>query len=169
MTEYSTDNTHKKPVYLKEVNRRSFLKNTSKIAVAALAVTLTGFLKTIPASAEIINNMNKEKSNLIFPEVSDINIQRRTDIFLYKLTEILDQLNEQIPEQDAFVNIGDVNDHGYKKEYDKLMKVYNNKKQSQIESMFAIGNHDYLNGLVSKRAQQRFLDKTGMESIYYHK
>src|SRR5690625_2681095 len=168
MKEDSTDKTYKNPIYLKEVNRRSFLKNTSKIAGAALAVTLTGSLKAIPASAEIINNMNKEKPNLVFPVISDVHIQSSSDLFLDKFTETLNQLNEQVPEQDAFVIVGDVTDHGYKKEYDKLMEVYN-KKQSQAESMFAIGNHDYLNGLVSKRAQQRFLDKTGMESIYYRK
>src|SRR5699024_5577134 len=119
MTEYSTDNTNKKPVYLKEVNRRSFIKNTSKIATAALAVTLTCSVKSITASAEIINNMNKEKPNLIFPVISDIHIQSSSDLFLDKFTETLDQLNEQVPEQDAFVIVGDVTDHGYKKEYDK--------------------------------------------------
>ncbi|MFH4094642.1 hypothetical protein WAI78_20540, partial [Acinetobacter baumannii] len=30
-------------------------------------------------------------------------------------------------------------------------------------------NHDYWNGLSVEGAQKRFLEKTGMESIYYHK
>src|SRR5699024_5625101 len=103
--------------------------------------------------------------NLIFPVISDIHIQSSSDLFLDKFTETLDQLNEQVPEQDAFVIVGDVTDHGYKKEYDKLMEVYNKKKQSQIDYIFAIGNHDYLNGLTSKRNQQLMLDKTSMELI----
>src|SRR5690625_2249550 len=115
MTEYSTDNTHKKPVYLKEVNRRSFLKNTSSMSGPPLAVTLTCSVNAIPASAEIINNMHKEKPNLIFPVISDIHIQSSSDLFLDKFTEPLDQLNEQVPEQDAFVIVGDVTDHGNKK------------------------------------------------------
>src|SRR5699024_12618268 len=102
MTEYSTDNTHKKPVYLKEVNRRSFLKNTSKIAGAALAVTLTGSLKAIPAYAEIINNMNKEKPNLVFAVISDVHIQSSSDLFLKTFNEKVNQLNEQVHEQDAY-------------------------------------------------------------------
>jgi hypothetical protein len=35
--------------------------------------------------------------------------------------------------------------------------------------MFVIGNHDYWNGLSVANAQKLFLEKTGMESIYYHK
>src|SRR5699024_12833904 len=108
MTEYSTDNTHKKPVYLKEVNRRSFLKNTSKIAGAALAVTLTGSLKAIPAFAEIINNMNKEKLNLVFPVISDVHIQSSSDLFLDKFSETFNLLNEQVSDHDAFFIVVEV-------------------------------------------------------------
>src|SRR5699024_7012070 len=58
---------------------------------------------------------------------------------------------------------------GYEEEYDRFMRVYNEKKQPQAESMFAIGNHDYWNGLSVEKAQQRFLKKTNMKSMYYHK
>src|SRR5699024_10573221 len=102
MKENSTDKTYKIPIYLKEENTLSYLKNTYKIARTALAVTLTCSLKAIPASAEIINNMNKEKPNLVFPVISDVHIQSSSDLFLDKFTETLNQLNEQVPEQDAF-------------------------------------------------------------------
>src|SRR5699024_4105893 len=91
------------------------------------------------------------------------------DTTLNKFKETMKQLNEQVPRQDAFVAVGDLTDSGYEEEYDRFMSVYNQGKQAGVESMFAIGNHDYWNGLSVKEAQQFFLKKTGMESMYYHK
>jgi 3',5'-cyclic AMP phosphodiesterase CpdA len=57
----------------------------------------------------------------------------------------------------------------FQEEYDRFFSLNNAKKQTQTVSLFAIGNHDYWNGLSEEEAQKRFLKETGMDSIYYHK
>ena len=49
------------------------------------------------------------------------------------------------------------------------MQVYNENANKDAVRMNSLGNHDYWNGLSVEGAQKRFLEKTGMESIYYHK
>jgi 3',5'-cyclic AMP phosphodiesterase CpdA len=65
--------------------------------------------------------------------------------------------------------VGDLTDNGFQEEYDRFFSLYNAKKQPLTVSLFAIGNHDYWNGLSEEEAQKRFLKETGMDSIYYHK
>ena len=81
----------------------------------------------------------------------------------------MDQLNKIAPEQDAFVAVGDLTDHGYLNEYDRFMSVYNKNKQADADSLFMMGNHDYWNGLSIENAQKLFKEKMGTESLYYHK
>ena len=54
-------------------------------------------------------------------------------------------------------------------QYDRFMQVYNENANKDAVRMNSLGNHDYWNGLSVEGAQKRFLEKTGMESIYYHK
>ena len=65
--------------------------------------------------------------------------------------------------------VGDLTENGYEDQFDRFMSVYNGNKQKNADSVMAIGNHDYWNGLSVSGAQNRFLTKTGMESIYFHK
>lgn len=51
----------------------------------------------------------------------------------------------------------------------RFMQVYNENANKDAVRMNSLGNHDYWNGLSVEGAQKRFLEKTGMESIYYHK
>ncbi|MEH7503767.1 metallophosphoesterase [Neobacillus drentensis] len=156
----------------KAMDRRTFLEGTTKIAGAALGLTLVNSLTSIPvsaASSSSVFNSVVNKPDLVFPVISDIHIQRQSDDFLKKFVTTLEQLNKVAPKQDAFAVVGDLTDLGLVEEYDKFMSAYNVRKQPQAVSMFAIGNHDYWNGLSAVNAQKRFLEKTGMESIYYHK
>lgn len=171
MTDNSQEKNPKEPLHSKDFmkDRRTFLKRTTQVAGAAVAVSLTGTLNAIPVSAKVKSSVMKPKANLVFPVISDTHIMRDSDHTLDKFKETIKQLNEHVPRQDAFVTVGDLTDSGYEEEYDRFMSVYNQGKQAGVESMFAIGNHDYWNGLSVKEAQQFFLEKTGMESMYYHK
>lgn len=153
-----------------DVGRRTFLKRTSQVVGGALLVTATGSLNAIPVSA--LGSSGKDangKPNLIFPVISDVHIMSDSDWTPDKFKETMRQLNRMVPEQDAFVTIGDLTDTGYAEEYDSFFDIYDKHKQSQAESMFAIGNHDYFNEENADDAQELYLKKTGMESMYYHK
>ncbi|USK28219.1 metallophosphoesterase [Bacillus sp. CMF21] len=157
------------------MDRRSFIKKTTGVAGVALGLTLASSLPGIPVNAASITsspsflNPKGKKPNLIFPVISDVHINADSNNTLEKFTTTLEQLNRAVPKQHAFVVVGDLTDNGVTAEYDKFMSAYNTKKQSKAVSMFAIGNHDYWNGLSVTDAQKRFFEKTGMKSIYYHK
>ncbi|MFK9092135.1 metallophosphoesterase family protein [Bacillus salipaludis] len=156
----------------KEMNRRTFLQKTSMVVGAAVGATLVNSLTGLPVSAvsgSSIMNSTGSKPDLVFPVISDVHIKANNNQTLDKFVTTLAQLNQTTPNQDAFVVVGDLTDNGYTEEYDKFFTAYNAKRQTQSVSMFAIGNHDYWNGLSVANAQQRFLEKTGMESIYYHR
>lgn len=123
----------------------------------------------IEDQGEMVKAVENEKPDLVFPVISDVHIDNGSTADMTKFRNALDQLNSIAPKQDAFVVVGDLTDYGYESEYDKFFSVFNEKKQENTVSMFAMGNHDYWNGLSEKNAQERFLQKTGMESIYYHK
>jgi hypothetical protein len=109
------------------------------------------------------------KPKLIFPVISDVHINSDHNYTLEKFITTLNQLNRVAPKQDAFVVVGDLTESGDLSEYDKFMITYNTRKQPKAVSLMAIGNHDYWNGLSVEDAQKRFFEKTGMQSIYYHK
>ncbi|MFB7642662.1 metallophosphoesterase family protein, partial [Peribacillus butanolivorans] len=156
----------------KGMDRRTFLEGTTKIAGMTLGLTLVNSLTSLPvgaASSSSVFNSLSNKPDLVFPVISDIHIQRQSDDFLNKFVTTLEQLNKVAPKQDAFVVVGDLTDLGTELEYDKFMSAYNPRKQSKAVSMFAIGNHDYWNGLSAADSQKRFCEKTGMESHFYHK
>ncbi|WP_255585189.1 metallophosphoesterase family protein [Virgibacillus saliphilus] len=166
------DSQHKKsqePFHLekadKTVDRRTFLKRTSQVAGTALVVTATGSLNAIPVSAltskgkNANQDTNQNAYNLIFPVISDVHIQGDSDHTLNKFTETMQQLNRMVPNQDALITVGDLTDNGYEEEYNRFKSVYDKNKQSQAVSMFAIGNHDYWNGLSAPEAQELFLQK----------
>ncbi|MFJ7727389.1 metallophosphoesterase family protein [Neobacillus sp. NPDC097160] len=156
----------------KEMNRRTFLQKTSMVVGAAVGATLVNSLTGLPVSAvssSSIMNSTGSKPDLVFPVISDVHIKASNNQTLNKFVTTLEQLSQTTPNQDAFVVVGDLTDNGYTEEYDKFFTAYNAKRQTQSVSMFAIGNHDYWNGLSVANAQQRFLEKTGMESIYYHR
>ncbi|MFF2455362.1 metallophosphoesterase family protein [Peribacillus simplex] len=156
----------------KGMDRRTFLEGTTKIAGMTLGLTLVNSLTSLPvsaASSSSVFNSLSNKPDLVFPVISDIHIQRQSDDFLNKFATTLEQLNKVAPKQDAFVVVGDLTDLGTELEYDKFMSAYNPRKQSKAVSMFAIGNHDYWNGLSAADSQKRFCEKTGMESHFYHK
>ncbi|MFZ7943426.1 metallophosphoesterase family protein [Neobacillus sp. 19] len=160
------------PYQQKEMNRRTFLQKTTMVVGAAVGATLVNSITGLPVSAvssSSIMNSSGNKPDLIFPVISDVHIKASNNQTLNKFVTTLEQLNLAAPRQDAFVVVGDLTDNGYTQEYDKFFNAYNTKKQTQAVSMFAIGNHDYWNGLSVANAQQRFLEKTGMESIYFHR
>jgi hypothetical protein len=114
-------------------------------------------------------NSENHPVELVFPVISDIHIKRNGNDDLQKLSAALDQLNRIAPHQDALAVVGDLTHYGTLKEYSRFFDVFNHKKQSQAEALYAMGNHEYLNCLPSRIAQNRFLKMTGLPSIYYHR
>lgn len=155
-------------IFEKGMNRRSFLEGTTKIAGLTLGLSLVNSLNLESAEASSKLGLHK-KSDLVFPVISDVHILKSGTTDLQKWSSALHQLNELVPKQDALVVVGDLTEYGYVEEYDRFMSIYNIKKQPKAVSMIAIGNHDYWNGLSEIDSQKRFIEKTGMESIYYHK
>jgi Calcineurin-like phosphoesterase len=158
--------------FIEEMDRRSFLKKSTMFVGAAMGATLVNSFTSLPVgaiSSSSIMNSNGNQPDLVFPVISDIHIKSSNNQTLDKFITTLEQLNQIAPKQDAFVVIGDLTDNGLTVEYDKFFTAYNESKQTRAVSMFAIGNHDYWNGLSVVDAQKRFLEKSGMDSIYYHK
>ena len=156
----------------KGMDRRSFLGKTTKLAGVALGASLVGSFNGLPvgaASSSSVMQSKRKAPDLVFPVISDVHIFSDNDQNLNKFKTTLDQLNAVAPKQDAFVVVGDLTEWGDVAQYDKFMSAYNAKKQSKAVSMMMMGNHDYWNGLSVDDAQKLFLNKTGMESTYYHK
>ncbi|MFE6136195.1 LamG-like jellyroll fold domain-containing protein [Bacillus sp. NPDC057893] len=123
-----------------------------------------------PVKAE---EKKQEKSpsekKLVFPVVSDVHIKDNETDGMFRWKRAIEQFNTLATKQDAFVIVGDFTDSGSVKQYDRFMQVYNDNANKDAVRMNSLGNHDYWNGLSVEGAQKRFLEKTGMESIYYHK
>lgn len=173
MKDKQLQNTGEEPVQ-KGMDRRSFLQGTTKMAGLAVGLSLVnplGGLDVEAASTKLAAKMgiSNGKPDLIFPVISDVHILKSGTNDLQKFGNALHQLNELVPKQDAFVVVGDLTENGMMEEYDRFMALFQAKKQEKAIPLFAIGNHDYWNGLSVPDAQKRFLQKTGMESIYYHK
>lgn len=155
-------------IFEKGMDRRSFLEGTTKIAGLTLGLSLVNSLNLESAGATSKLGLHKNP-DLVFPVISDVHILKSGTTDLQKWGSALHQLNELVPKQDALVVVGDLTENGYIEEYDRFMSIYDIKKQPKAVSMIAIGNHDYWNGLSVIDSQKRFIEKTGMESIYYHK
>ncbi|RFU60426.1 metallophosphoesterase [Peribacillus glennii] len=158
----------------KGMDRRSFLQGSTKIAGLAVGLSFAnplGGLDVEAASTKLAEKFGLSNGNpdLVFPVISDVHIHKNGTNDLQKFGNALHQLNELVPKQDAFVVVGDLTENGLAEEYDRFMTLIKEKKQQKAISLFAIGNHDYWNGLSIPDAQKRFLQKTGMDSIYYHK
>lgn len=110
-----------------------------------------------------------EEKKLVFPVVSDVHIKNSGTDDTFRWKRAIEQFNTLAPKQDAFVIVGDFTDSGSTQQYDRFMQVYNQNANKDAVRMNSLGNHDYWNGLSVEGAQKRFLEKTGMESIYYHK
>ncbi|WP_128855715.1 LamG-like jellyroll fold domain-containing protein [Bacillus sp. CDB3] len=109
------------------------------------------------------------EKKLVFPVVSDVHIKDSGTDDTFRWKRAIEQFNTLAPKQDAFVIVGDFTNFGLAPEYDRFMQVYNENANKDAVRMTSLGNHDYWNGLSVEGAQKRFLEKTGMESIYYHK
>lgn len=150
-----------------------FQKNFTKLLVAAILVFSLGMIG-FPWNAQAEDdsgdsNTSLEEPNLVFPVISDTQLGRG-DGDPERFESAMNQLNQQAPNQDAMVFIGDLTSHGYEEEYDTWSSIFNKYIQPQAEQLIGIGNHEYnYNGLTPKESQQLFMDKTGMESLYYHK
>ncbi|TCN19718.1 metallophosphoesterase family protein [Mesobacillus foraminis] len=154
------------------MNRRGFLQKTTLVVGAAMGATLVNSLPGFPvmaASSSAVGKAKGRKPDIVFPVISDVHIKSNSNDNLDKFVSTLEQLNEIAPMQDAFVVVGDLTENGHTEEYDKFFSVYNARRQTKAASLVAIGNHDYWNGLAVQDAQKRFLEKSSMESIYYHK
>lgn len=113
--------------------------------------------------------MAKLEPKLIFPVISDVHILPDYRQAVKKLSETILQLNQLFPRQDAFVVVGDLTEEGSEEQYGHFMRTMEKNKLPNAHLLIGIGNHDYWNDLPARNAQDRFLSKTGMESIYYTK
>lgn len=150
-----------------------FQKKLTKFLVAAILVFSLGLTaSTWNTQAEENSgdsNTTSEEPNIVFPVISDTQIGR-SEGGPERFDNAMNQLNQLAPNQDALVFIGDLTSHGYEEEYDTWSSIFNKHVQPQAEQLIGIGNHEYnYNGLTPKKSQQRFFDKTGMESLYYQK
>jgi 3',5'-cyclic AMP phosphodiesterase CpdA len=150
---------------------RKFLKKLKECLLALVVINFVAgnFSWNVQAEEKNGKSGHVKEPELVFPVISDIHIKKSGTIDMQKFHDALKQLNEQAPKQDAVVVVGDLTDNGLQEEYDRFFSVYDVKKQPQVVSLMAIGNHDYRNGLSEAGAQKRFLTETGMESIYDHK
>src|SRR5699024_1911194 len=81
-----TDNT--------DMERRTFLKQTSKVVGAALVATAASSLSAIPVSAlEETAKKANNKPHLLFPVISDVHTMADSDRTINKFTETMTQLN----------------------------------------------------------------------------
>ncbi|MFC3885019.1 metallophosphoesterase [Bacillus songklensis] len=151
--------------------RGKFLKKLKGCWLALIVISFVAgsLLWNVQAEEKNGKSRHGKEPELVFPVISDVHIKKSGTIDMQKFQDALQQLNEQAPKQDAFVVVGDLTDNGLQEEYDRFFSLYDVKKQPQAVSLFAIGNHDYRNGLSEADAQKRFLAETRMESIYYHK
>ncbi|RFA34569.1 phosphatase [Virgibacillus dokdonensis] len=155
----------------KRMDRRTFLTQSSKVTGTVVGLTLLGSFGAIPVSAvskSPVKHSKGRKADLVFPVINDVHIKYNDEANMNKFTTTLNQLNQVVPQQDALVAIGDLTEYGYETEYDIFMEVYEKNKNPDATPMFAIGNHDYWNGLSPIDSQKRFCQKTGMKSHYYH-
>ncbi|SFB08689.1 3',5'-cyclic AMP phosphodiesterase CpdA [Lentibacillus halodurans] len=147
---------------------RKIAKKSFKLPVSLIAILLGLTILTYPHNAEASSpGVPGNNPELVFPVISDTQISNDSD--LEKFNNALNQLNELSPNQDAFVFLGDLTDNGYTEQYDNAMEVYEENRQDGTQSLFAIGNHEYYNDANALESQERFLEKTGMDSLYYHK
>ncbi|MBO1582244.1 LamG-like jellyroll fold domain-containing protein [Bacillus sp. XF8] len=141
--------------------------------IGLLAVFVLAFVSfpwnTSVQAEEKPQEKKPEEKKLVFPVVSDIHIKNSGTDDTFRWKRAIEQFNTLAPKQDAFVIVGDFTDSGSTQQYDRFMQVYNQYANKDAVRMNSLGNHDYWNGLSVEGAQKRFLEKTGMESIYYHK
>lgn len=154
-----------------KITRRTFIERTTKVAGLSLGLTFANPMQSLQVLADTgnSNGSSSRKPLLIFPVISDIHMNANSDQTFEKFKTTLKQLNDVVPRQDAFVIVGDLTDNGLMPEYEKFKSAYHAHKQKSAASLIAIGNHDYWNDLPEADAQKRFLEETGMPSIYYHK
>ncbi|HEK9101743.1 metallophosphoesterase [Bacillus pfraonensis] len=141
--------------------------------IGLLAVFILAFVSfpwnTSVQAEEQKEERKPEEKKLVFPVVSDVHIKNSGTDDTFRWKRAIEQFNTLAPKQDAFVIVGDFTDSGSNQQYDRFMQVYNQYANKDAVRMNSLGNHDYWNGLSVEGAQKRFLEKTGMESIYYHK
>lgn len=138
------------------------------LAASLIAPNAAGSTKAASEEANLESG-RENQPELVFPVISDVHIKKDGTADLSKFRTALLQLNRLAPHQDALAVVGDLTDNGAVEEYDRFMSLYQKYKQPDTVSLFAMGNHDYWNGLSPADAQERFIQKTGVESIYYHK
>ncbi|MDM5317460.1 metallophosphoesterase [Fictibacillus sp. b24] len=151
-----------------KITRRSFIERTTKVAGLSLGLTFLDPINSLEVLADGGKVSSRRKPTLVFPVISDIHMNEKSDQTFNKFQTTLKQLNQLAPKQDAFAIVGDLTDNGLLPEYEKYKSTYETHKQAKAVSLIAIGNHDYWNGLSEADAQKRFLDVTKMPSIYFH-
>ncbi|WP_410984783.1 LamG-like jellyroll fold domain-containing protein [Bacillus cereus] len=141
--------------------------------IGLLAVFILAFVSfpwnTSVQAEEKPQEKKPEEKKLVFPVVSDVHIKNSGTDDTFRWQRTIEQFNTLAPKQDAFIIVGDFTDSGSNQQYNHFMQVYNQYANKDAVRMNSLGNHDYWNGLSVEGAQKRFLEKTGMESIYYHK
>nr|WP_243526880.1 FN3 and LamG domain-containing metallophosphoesterase family protein [Bacillus pseudomycoides] len=138
------------------------------LAVFFLVFTSFSWTSFAETKEEKTEKESSEKK-IVFPVLSDVHIKNSGTDDTFRFQRALQQLNAVAPRQDAFVVVGDFTDSGSTQQYDRFFQTYKQYGNQNATAMYALGNHDYWNGLLAHDAQKRFLKKTGMESIYYHK
>lgn len=151
-----------------EMNRRDFFKYVIGAGAALMASDFLCNTAHAFAQEDSADLPATSPELLTFAVISDTHIHRRFSAEEIKLKTALSIINSRAPNIDACIVAGDLTDNGYEEEYNTFMSIYSAYGNSKAEKLFVMGNHDYLNGLASQLAQERFIEKTG-ESIQSHK
>lgn len=145
------------------------MKKSSLKEVLILVITLIGFISVPWVNMEALPSEEfEEKPRLVFPVISDVHIG--ADYSEEKLQNILNDFKTTINTYDAIAVVGDLTNAGHELQYDNFMRIFNNNKVKEAESIIAIGNHEYYAGDSTNAGyEKRFVRKTGMPAPYYDK
>lgn len=145
------------------------MKKNSFRKILILVITLVSIISVPVANIKALPaDINEEKPKLVFPVISDVHIG--ADYSEEKLKNILDDFKTTVNTYDAIAVVGDFTNAGKEHQYDSFMKIFNDNRIKDAESVLALGNHEYY-AMDSNNSgyEKRFVKKTGMPAPYYDK
>lgn len=154
------------------INRRAFLKLSAAVAGASALGVATG------CSADSAANTNQPAALSTdrlasFVLLSDTHVNEDDELSAERFTEVLRQIADFEVQPDSIFIVGDITNAGRQAQWDLLWKLIDESPFARANFTFACGNHDQLviEDTEEEYAQyrQRFVDNTGVPSLYYQK
>lgn len=176
----------------KGVDRRDFLKNSTKVAGAALGLSMLESLIGIPveaASTDAMDTYDPRKGSddqpaMVFAVISDTHIFNKPHVHDRKLANALQDFNAIAPRSSALVVNGDITDRGFESEYAHFQEILDQNPHPR-KMIFSMGNHEFYkakwvnentlqqntwpNGDTEQAAYNRFFQFAHVDKPYYEK